>query len=149
MTMRKVIAFPTFSCSFSGRSVIKPTFCRSMSTSFPHGFLGFQGLTPTTSPNNTTSTNNNPRTNTPANDMSITYRPGGPSPIDMTSTMVNNQTHDIECCDSNQPLTCAVAVSASNNCGDNNIDCIDDDVPVSIAVPIYGNGQITGTSYLS
>ena len=61
----------------------------------------------------------------------------------------DNQTHDIECCDSNQPLTCAVAVSASNNCGDNNIDCIDDDVPVSIAVPIYGNGQITGTSYLS
>ena len=102
-----------------------------MSTSFPHGFLGFQGLTPTTS------TNNNPRTNTTATDISITYQPGGPSPVVMASTMVNNHNHDIECCDSNQPLTCAVATS-----NDYSNDCLDD-VPVSIAVPI------SGTSYCS
>lgn len=106
-----------------------------MSTSFPHGFLGFQGLTPS-SINNTNSTNNNPRTNTTTTDISSTYQPVGPSPVVMASTMVNNHNHHIECCDSNQPLTCAVATS-----NDYSNDCLDD-VPVSIAVPI-------GTSYCS
>jgi len=101
-----------------------------MSTSFPHGFHGFQGLVPTNATTNTNTNSSLPITNrTVVENNSTTYRPGGQS---------SNRDNDIECRDE-QPLTCAVAMPAGSDC-DN--DCVD--VPVSIAVPIYGNGQLSG-----
>ena len=107
-----------------------------MSTSFPHGFHGFQGLTPTSLTTNST----NRRANRTEADNSITYRPGGHSPIEMAPTVVDSRDNDIECHD-DQPITCAVAVHASSDCGGSNHG---HDVPISIAVPIYGHGLISG-----
>ena len=146
---KKIVTFCRLSCSLF--LVFWRKKCRSspMSTSFPHGFHGFQGLPSRNTTNSATTANPrinnvNSRTDT---DTSITYRPGGQSPVEISSSsaIAMNRDNDIECQDS-QPTTCPVAVLASSilsgsNCSFSNHGR---ELPVSIAVPIYGNIQTSG-----